>query len=49
MEENYILFKISQKQAEKIAKYCYKNIKELDEKDICTLLDSIINKLETGD
>ena len=45
MEENYILFKISPRQAEKIAKYCYLDIKNLDEHEICALLDSIIDKL----
>lgn len=44
--ENKILFYITKEQAEKICKYCHKDINKLNEYEISDLLDKIINNLD---
>lgn len=44
--ENNIDFKISYNQAEKICNYFGKSILQVQEYEICELLDKIIDKLE---
>lgn len=46
MEDNTILFRITQDQGEKICKFCYKDINKLENYEICELLDKIIDRLE---
>lgn len=44
-QENWIDYKITRDQAESICKYFNKNINDLEEYEICELLDKIIDKL----
>ena len=44
-QENIIIFHITEGQAEAIAKHFNKNINELEEYEICELLDEIIDHL----
>ena len=48
-QENYISYKITPEQANAICIHFGKNIKELDEYQICELLDRIIDNLTTID
>lgn len=44
MEENVILFHLTLEQAEQICKHYNKNINELEEYEICELLDNFISE-----
>lgn len=44
-QENWIDYKITRDQAETICKHFNKNINDLEEYEICELLDKIIDKL----
>ena len=44
MEENVILFHLTLEQAEQICKHYNKNINELEEYEICELLDKFIDE-----
>ena len=44
MEDNTILFRISEEQANIICNYYNKNIKNLEEYEICELLDRLIDE-----
>ena len=49
-QENFIDFKITPEQAEKICIYFGKNYKELEDYEICSLLDTLIfNIVDTGE
>lgn len=45
MEENNILFHITEEQAHNISNYFGKNYKELEEYEICELLDKLIDSI----
>lgn len=44
-EENNILFHITEEQAELLCKYFNKDLKDLEEYEVCELLDKYIDKL----
>ena len=45
IEENIIMFEITSDQAERICKHFNKDIKDLEEYEVCELLDKYINEL----
>lgn len=45
MEENNILFHITEDQADLICKYYGKNYKDLEDYEICALLDNYIDEI----
>lgn len=45
-QENYIPYKITDEQAKRICEYYGKDINQLEEYEICELLDKIIDELD---